>query len=316
MHFLITGAGKIGRQLLADLAREGHTVSVIRRSSEPLEGVKTVSADAGDFAAVHAAAQSAQAIFHCIHTSYSPGAWRRELPKREQVVMDVAADLGIPVIFPESVYAFGRSASLLSEGMPMRPCSPLGEVRAHLLRNRITHAATTVSMVASDLIGPTAQRSASVPTLSIIAPLRTRSHPWLLGKPNLPHSLTYIPDLTKAMIEAARRSAHSPGSVPNIVHAPVPETVSMQEFAKIAAHVVKQAEPAVPASTPQPSSPPKVLGLSSLPLALGGTINPTLRSLWQQRYLWHDPVIVLPGIAQRTWQLTPTPWEEMSFGEA
>ncbi|MGO2883140.1 MAG: hypothetical protein ACTIC4_11035, partial [Corynebacterium variabile] len=61
-------------------------------------------------------AEPVAAVFHCIHTSYDARAWAADLPAREQAVMDVAAEYGVPVVFPESVYAFGTAAQDLDDG--------------------------------------------------------------------------------------------------------------------------------------------------------------------------------------------------------
>src|SRR5699024_1937441 len=162
MHFLITGAGQIGTQLVRDLTDAGHTATVLRRSSTPVPAARTHSGDAADPALLRAAADGATAIFHCIHSSYDHRAWLRDLPHRETAVMDAAAARGIPVVFPESVYAFGEGARSLAETSAPAPASPLGQVRARLLAARAAHPARTLSVVAADLIGPTAEAQSSV----------------------------------------------------------------------------------------------------------------------------------------------------------
>lgn len=126
MKILITGAGQIGNAIVRSLRATGDDVTVIRRSTHPIEGVRVISGDAGERALLEREARSADAIMHCIHAPYTAQAWREELPHREQAVMDVAASLGIPVVFPESVYAFEAQAHDLHEGAPIHPCSPLG----------------------------------------------------------------------------------------------------------------------------------------------------------------------------------------------
>jgi len=101
----------------------------------------------------------------------SRGATGADLPDREQAVMDVTAEYGVPVVFPESAYAFGTAAQDLDDGPDdgpdggtaeravtgeVEPASPLGEIRARLLAARAAHPARTLSVVAADLIGPTA----------------------------------------------------------------------------------------------------------------------------------------------------------------
>ena len=133
MRFLVIGGGQIARQLVADIEARGDEAVVLRRRAEPVGSARVIAGDAGEPATVLAAAEGASAILHCVHAAYSPEAWRRELPGPERASMDAAASLGIPVVFPESVYAFGHGARRLAEDTPIAPASPLGEVRAALL---------------------------------------------------------------------------------------------------------------------------------------------------------------------------------------
>lgn len=114
------------------------------------------------------AAEPVAGVFHCIHTSHDARAWATDLPDREQAVMDVAAEAGVPVVFPESVYAFGTVAQDLDDGTvegavrgDVEPASPLGEIRVNLLAVCAAHPARTLSVVAADLIGPTADPASS-----------------------------------------------------------------------------------------------------------------------------------------------------------
>ncbi|WP_058592627.1 NAD-dependent epimerase/dehydratase family protein [Leucobacter chromiiresistens] len=293
MHTLITGAGQIGTQLARDLIAAGHTVTVLRRSSAPVAGARTHAGDAGDRAALRAAARGAEAVFHCIHAAYSAPAWRRELPHREQAVMDVAAELGIPVIFPESVYAYGRSARALAEHASPAPVSPLGEVRAALLEARAAHPAHTASVIASDLIGPTAAAQTSVVLGMILTPVATRRTPWLLGDPDAPHAVTAIPDLTRAMIAAVPLAT----AADTRLNAPTPPARSQRDMARDAAAAL---------GLPMP----RARRIPHAAIALAGAASPMMREMAHQRYLWEAPSELVPGRLTTEPGLTATPWEQ------
>lgn len=217
MRYVVTGAGQIGTQLTRDLISAGHDVVVIRRGREVVDGAELFRGDAGDRDLLRRAVgdpdrtdragdpDRTAAVFHCIHTSYDSRAWSADLPQREQAVMDVAAAQGIPVIFPESVYAFGTGARALSEEVvaSAAPVSPLGRVRAALLDARREHPARTLSVVAADLVGPTADPKTSVFTLMVLGPASRGRTARVLGDPDVPRSVTYIPDLSTAMTVAA-----------------------------------------------------------------------------------------------------------------
>lgn len=294
MRALITGAGQIGTQLARDLSAAGHEVVVLRRGTGPMAGARVVSGDAGDPPTLRAAAAGADAIFHCIHAPYSATAWRRELPHRERVAMDVAAELDTPVVFPESVYAFGLGARDLRESAPIAPVSPLGRVRAELLAARAAHPARTASIVASDLVGPTAHPKASVILATVLGPAAAGRPAWVFGDPDAPHAVTFIPDLTRAMIAAAPLA--SAGDT--LLIAPAPPALSQRQMVRDAAAAAGRA-----------ARP--VRRIPAAALALGGAVSPLARELFRQRYLWSAPSELRPGRLTAEIGLVPTPWEDI-----
>ncbi|WP_449277721.1 NAD-dependent epimerase/dehydratase family protein [Leucobacter sp. GX24907] len=294
MRYLITGAGQIGAQLVQDLSAAGHEPIVLRRRAAPVPGAAMITGDAGDPTTLREAAGGAAAIFHCIHAPYSASAWRRELPTRELAVMDLAAELNIPVVFPESVYAFGIGARELDENSDPAPVSPLGHVRAELLAARAEHPARTASVIASDLVGPTADPKASVITSTIITPASQGRQVWVLGDPDAPHAVTYIPDLTQAMIAAvswARRGGIT-------LNAPTNEATSQRHLAEAIASDAGH-------------SRPTVRRIPAAAFALCTPFSPTSRELFRQRYLWEQQSALLPGRLSTELGLRPSPWSEL-----
>ena len=294
MRYLITGAGQIGSQLAYDLTAAGHEVTVLRRSGTAPAGASLILGDAGDRDILARAAAGSAAIFHCIHAPYAAAAWRRELPHRERTVMDVAAELGIPVVFPESVYAFGRGLAPLHDSQPTAPVSPLGQVRSELLAARSQHSARTASVVAGDLIGPTASTKGSVLVSTVITPTSEARTPWVLGNPDAPHAATFIPDLSQAMI-AATTLAESGGV---ILLAPSPAALSQRELAaRVAARWGLAA--------------PRVRRIPNAAFGILAPFSPTTRELFHQRYLWESASEFAPGRLTTELGLQPTPWEQI-----
>ncbi len=301
MKILITGAGQIGNAIARSLRATGDDVTVIRRSTQPIEGARVIAGDAGERALLEREARGTDAIMHCIHAPYTAKAWHEELPHREQTVMDVAASLGIPVIFPESVYAFGAQAHDLHEGAPINPLSPLGDVRAELLTAREEHTAKTASIVAADLVGKGASPKASVPTMSIVNPTLTGKTCWAFGSPDTPHAMTFVSDLAEAMIHVARERTRVFAKDSSVtLNAPSPTPITFRELARIV-------------STRAHVSEPKIRTIPAWALSLTGMASPTLRSLSQQRYLWDSPSRLAPGALTKEHGLESTRWSEAIF---
>ncbi|WP_291797364.1 NAD-dependent epimerase/dehydratase family protein [Brevibacterium sp.] len=302
MRYVLTGAGQIGTQLAHDLVGAGHEVTVIRRSPSPLPGTTLLQGDAGDPALLHRALTGASAIFHCIHANYSAPAWERALPPREAAVMDAAAATGIPVIFPESVYAYGHGAEHLTERTPPAPVAPLGKVRARLLAQRKAHVARTLSVVAADLLGPTAHPRTSVFPLMVLAPARRGRRAWVMGDPDAPRSATYIPDLARTMIAAAQNAHALAPEGDAVLLAPSLPPLSQREMAQLAAEAARG----------RTGSSAKQLPVSRIPRAVfaaAGLFSPMARELHNQQYLWDAPAVMESGRLTGEFGVEASSWD-------
>lgn len=225
MKYLVTGAGQIGSQLIHDLLEDGHEVNVLRSSNTSIPGTKLFRGDVKDPELVAAAANGCAAIFHCTHAPYDSRQWAELLPPAERVILDQAASLGIPAVFPESVYAFAGHEEI-RPGMEYFPIEGKGEVRAQLIQQRQEHEARAITVVAADLYGPTATASGSVLKATIQQPMEQNRPIVVLANPDARHSFTLIPDLTRAMRELA-------GDVDKqgVFHAPTPPARVLREWA-------------------------------------------------------------------------------------
>ncbi|EFG48597.1 NAD dependent epimerase/dehydratase family protein [Brevibacterium mcbrellneri ATCC 49030] len=278
MSFLVVGYGQIGRELVRQLTERGDRVTVVKRSGMPQRrGAEVIQGDVQD-ALSELGSEGFDGVFNCMHAPYSARAWRDALIPREKQLLEWAGD--VPVVFPESVYAWGAGAQELKEGEPVEPASPLGEVRAQLLRNREAYGGKTVSVVAADLIGPTASLAGAVFHQLVFDRVMKGRHPLGMGDVRAPRSITYIPDLVRGMMYAVE-NAHD---LPSVVHAPAAGPVSQVELARAFARV---------ASKPEPS------GVFQIPwtvMKVTGLFSQTFRELHNQKYLWDSPQVLHAGV--------------------
>lgn len=294
--FLVIGHGQIGRQLTADLAAAGHEALVLHRSARPDQSGR-IAGDAADAALLQRVAPGCRAIFACLHAPYRPDAWRKHLVPREQTILNVAAHLGIPVIFPESVYAFGRRASDLVEGADLNPCTPLGDVRAELLTQRREHVASAISVVASDLVGPTATTKGSIPSATVIASALRGQTCWVLGDAKTLHSMTYIPDLTAAMVHSALNASELAPDGYAVLNSPTGKAITLEQLATFVT----------------PHRIPKLRTIPNSALRITGLVSPTTRAIHAQLYLWQNPTILRAGKLETMMGLRPTAWSQRSL---
>ncbi|MFC0674758.1 NAD(P)H-binding protein [Brachybacterium hainanense] len=297
MHHLVIGEGQIGREIIDQARDRGDAVTVLRRSeAAPAPGVRRIRGDVLDPAALGRAIEDADAVHAAFHAPYDSRVWRRELPPRELAVLDAAARHDAPVIFPESMYGFQGEAARLAEGAAPSPRDAKGEIRVQLLETRRRHAARTASIVASDLIGPTAVGTGSAVACSLLMEQQAAGRRGLiLGDPDAPHTLTFIPDLAAAMLHAARYPERLPADA--ILHAPSAPARSQRELARAAADLLEV-----------PFRPP--LTIPRLVLRALSPFHPLARELSGIAGIWYGPCRLEPGLLTTQEQLVPTPWEE------
>jgi len=231
---------------------------------------------------------NATAVFDCMHASaYRADVWRAELPAAERAVLEAAGKTGAVVVFPESLYSFGRVDAPMTEDTPRRATGGKPGIRVELLRQREESATPTVSVAASDFYGPLVRAAHAgermVPT---IMAGRTM---WVLGDPDAQHSWTYVPDLADAMIRAAddERLWNA------FLLAPTAPAVSQREL--VAAYAGAAGVPA-----------PAVHGIPAWALRAVGSVHRDTRELAEMSYQFARPFVVDSATSEERLQLRPT----------
>ncbi|MDP5228462.1 MULTISPECIES: NAD-dependent epimerase/dehydratase family protein [Arthrobacter] len=293
-EFLVTGAGAIGWTVAAQLADQGHTVTVLTRSGSgpkhPL--VRRVRADVSDPAQLAAHFDGVRAVFHCIHGSaYTERAWRAELPRAERTVLDAAEKAGAVVVFPESLYSYSRPDQVMREDSPRDARGGKRGVRTELLTARAAHSAHTVSVVGSDYFGPRALGAHAGERM--VPKVMAGKSVQVIGSTEQPHSFTYVPDFAAAMIAAARNEA----LWNRVLHAPTGPAVTQREMAQ--AFATAAGAPAAKVST-IPGWLMKGLGLAM----------ESIRELNETSYQFTGPFVMDSSVSEELLGLAPTPLEQ------
>lgn len=293
---VVTGAGPVGTTIAEQLAAAGASVRILTRSgSGPVHPlIERRSVDVNDRAALTAAVDGAVAVYHCIHGSqYSARTWLAELPRAEHTILEVAGSAGAVVVFPESLYSYGPVDQPMTEDMPRTADFGKPAVRVQLLRARDASPTPTVSVAASDFIGPHV-RTAHAGERMVPNILAGKSVQ-VFGKADLPHSFTYLPDLAAAMIRAAadRTQWNS------FLHAPTAPAVSMRELVDALAMAAQ-----VPT--------PKVIALPGWTLRTAGVVSSMMRELAEMNYQFERPFILDSSRSETLLGLTPTPLEQVA----
>lgn len=311
MHLLLIGEGQIGQAAARRATEGGGTVTIVRRTEVSREesasryghlagSITHMTADVLDVATWERHVPPCDAILACFHAPYDARVWEAVLPPRERAVLDVAALHDVPVVFPESLYAFQGDAPHVVEGTSPTPSDAKGRVRRLLLDQRREHGARTLSIVASDLIGPeSVGTGASVAAATVIEPLTAGRRPFVVADPSVPHSFTAVGDLVEAMLLATRDARRLAGPTRDaVLHAPTNPPTTLRDLAAGTSRLLGE-------RTRRPLSIPRgavraIAPFSTLARELAG-IAP----------LWYGPCVMEPGLLTREEGMLPTPWEDV-----
>ncbi|OZF53650.1 epimerase [Rhodococcus sp. 14-2470-1b] len=239
LHVVI-GAGPVGWTIAEQLAAQGHSVRILTRSGSgpdhPAVERRRVNIETDDLTGEFA---GATAIYLCTHVAYEFKVWREKLPAMERRVLDAAA--GTVVVFPESLYSYGKTDGPIREDSPRTATHRKLGVRTLLLAARDTHRTPTVSVAASDFYGPRVRTSHM--GARIVPKVTAGKSVSVIAEADVPHSFTYIPDFAAAMIVAgARKDLWN-----TFLHAPTAPAVTQRGMIELFADAARVPAPTVTA---------------------------------------------------------------------
>ncbi|KRE92920.1 epimerase [Nocardioides sp. Soil774] len=288
---VVTGAGPVGSTVAQQLADAGHHVRLLTRSGSGPDHprIDRRKVDVSQPDAMTDALEGAVAVHHCIHGSaYDSRVWRAELPAAERAVLEAAGRAGAVVVFPESLYSYGRVDGPITEDTPRTATTGKLGVRTELLAQREASETPTVSVAASDFYGPVVRNAHAgerlVPTVLAGRTMR------VLGSLDQPHSFTFVPDLAAAMIAAAARE----DLWNSFLHAPTAAPLTQRRLVEMVAEAGGVAVPKV-ASIP--------VGV----LRASGLLSREMRELAETGYMFDRPFVLDSTISEQRLDLSPTP---------
>ncbi|MEV0299358.1 NAD-dependent epimerase/dehydratase family protein [Nocardia sp. NPDC050710] len=291
---IVTGAGPVGTTVAEQLAAAGRRVRILTRSGSgpdhPLIERRRVNVSQAE--QLSGQFDEATAVHHCIHGSrYAAKVWRAELPRAERAVLDEAGRVGAVVTFPESLYSYGRVSGPITENSPRTGDFGKPAVRAELLRARDAHTTPTVSVAAADFLGPYV-RSALVGE-QVFAAILAGTSVKAFGKLDLPHSVTYVPDLAAAMIRAAADES----VWDSVLHAPTaPARTQREIYGAIAAA----------AGVPEP----KIMAAPVVLMRMLGLGSELMRELAEIGYQLDRPFVLDSTASEAALGMAPTPLDQ------
>ena len=178
----------------------------------------------------------------------------------------------------------------MTEDTPLTATRGKLGIRADLLRARAASPTPNVSVAASDFYGPRVKTSHAGERL--VPALLAGKRVALVGSLKQPHSFTYVPDLARAMITAAR----TPALWGQFLHAPTGPAVTQRDLAQALAAA---------AGAPAPN-------LSVVPawvLKVAGLFSTESRELAETSYQFSRAFVIDSSRSEQLLGLSPTPLE-------
>jgi nucleoside-diphosphate-sugar epimerase len=294
-HHVVIGAGPVGAGVATLLAQRGTPVTIITRSGSGPEHplITTCKGDAADAALLTKASIGAAAIYNCANPPYHR--WPIDWPPMHQAIMSAAETTGAVLVMIDNLYAFGPGSAMpMRENDTMNATGDKGAVRARMAADLLAgHAAGRFRATfarASDFYGPAVEGAAMGDRVipNVIAGKKVS----LLGALDVPHSISYMPDVVRTLVTIAddERAWGKAWQVPN-----APAVTQRQTVAAFAAAA---------GTTAKVSAVPK-FALKAL-----GLFSPMMKALQETWYQFAEPWVTDSTLTEQTFGLQATPLAE------
>jgi len=292
---VIVGAGPVGTGTALRLADAGHQVRTVTRSgrgpSHP--GVENVAADAARPGALAPLVTGADAVYNCANPPYHR--WAADWPPLAAALLAAAERSGAVLVTTSNLYPYGPVDHPITEDDPLDATFTNGRVRARMWNEAIAaHRDGRVRVTearASDFFGPGLTDSSQLGRIAprILAGKSVR----VIGNPDLPHSWTYVPDVTRALVTLGT----DPRAWGHAWHVPTDASRTQREMIDTFAAL---------AGVPSP----KVGSIPHLALRAVGLVSPMVRSLREILYQVDAPFVVDSSRFTETFGAAPTPIDD------
>lgn len=293
----VIGAGQIGTLLASNLAEEGRTVRLVRRSAPgpQMAGVTWMRGDVTDRAFVDEACRGATTVYNCANPP-DYHRWDGVLQPLFRSVREAAGRAGARLVQLDNLYMYGEpETSPFDERTAMQPCREMGRLRKELFEELLeAHRRGDVRATcgqASDFFGPDTPRGA-VLRPDVVARILAGSSVYVFGNPDMPHGYSYTPDVARGLAVLGQ-DAKAEGRA---WHLPCAATLTTRELLdRFAARA---------------GTSIKVRRVPRWALRTLGVVAPMLSAVADMSYQWDVPYVIDDGDFRRTFAMGPTPLDE------
>jgi nucleoside-diphosphate-sugar epimerase len=229
---VVVGAGAVGTAVAREAQARGHRVRLVSRTGNAvLDRIEVVKGDASDPVSAIEFTTGADVIYNATNPPYHQ--WGELFPPMQRALLAAAAHNGAAFIAMENVYGYGSpDGETLTEASALRPTSDKGRIRAEMWNDlREWHTAgraNTAAVRASDFYGPMV--GDSMVGKRFWTPILNGKKLALLGDPDVRHTITYINDIGRALVDVAS----NPDTWGQAWHVPNAPAVTGRELVQLA----------------------------------------------------------------------------------
>jgi nucleoside-diphosphate-sugar epimerase len=280
---VVFGSGPVGLAVVDELLAQGKQVRVASRSGGRRglpETVEVLRGDATHPEDTRRVCAGASHVYSCVNAP-DYHRWPEQFPPLQRGVLAGAAAAGAKLIVMENLYMYGPHDGVpMTEGMPLRGHGSRSTTRRMLTEELFAaHRAGQVratSVRASDLFGP--HVTESLVGDRFFGPFLAGKKVQLFAKPDVPHSVSFVADVGRAMVTVGARDE----ALGRAWHAPNAPAVTLRAFVELV-----QAETGL---TPPISYMPRAVTRVMMPLI--GLAVPPMRGLVENLYIFYEPYVV------------------------
>jgi nucleoside-diphosphate-sugar epimerase len=280
---VVYGSGPVGTAVVETLLEQGKQVRVVTRSGAPKHlpvQAEMIRGDATDPTDARWACAGATHVYNCTNPA-DYHRWPEQFPPLQRGVLEGAAANGAKLIVMENLYMYGPHGGVpMTETMPMNGHGSRSSTRAQMTEELFAaHRSGKVrvaSVRASDLFG--AHVTESLVGARLFEPVLAGKPAQLFGNLDLPHSVSYIRDVGRAMVMVGAHDV----ALGRAWHAPNAPTVTLREFVRLLGEEA--------GITPRVSAPARPVARALLPLV--GLLVPPMRGIAENMYIGYEPYIV------------------------
>jgi len=294
----VFGYGPAGQAIAAQLVKGGRPVRVIQRNRPQglPEGARYEAGTLLDRDSALRAARGAAGLVCAVGLPYDGKLWLRDWPHVMTNLLAAAEALRARLILVDNLYMYGPQTAPLREDMALTDVGLKPKARAMITRQWQEWAAAgrgeCAAVRASDFYGPGVLQSGLLGEFSL-GRLAKGQAAQLLGNPDLPHDMTHIRDLARAVVTLLDAPADAMGQAWHVPNAPTQTARQLLTMAASAMGV----EPRF-SVLPQWLAP--VLGL----------FMPIMKELYEMRFQMDRPYLVDSSkFAARFWN-DPIPFDQ------